>query len=453
MDQLINELIRYLPLMPDAVQSAVRKQCNRLLGGAFSKPSAPEAGAASNITSIGAYSRLNHAPPPELLQLIECLLAEGRVNRPVNDGIMARVALQSLIEAALKTVQPLACEAEHRLEVTYPDKPVIVEVEPDRLQQALNEILLNAVAYTPKGGRISVTVRARVGYVEVEVQDDGTGIPQDLLPQIFSAYRNPERWRERASGRLGLGLGMARSTATKYGGTLRAASDGVGRGSTFTLTLPRVAWPATLGRKSTHAARESGRGHDLVRRALVVDNGSDAVAASINSLRRLGHQIYIIHAVIEVLEAAQEFRPDLILIDLDHHGTTGINLARRLPFIGLEPVPVVVPLTTPPATFGRDTTQSTSGARLIDLAHYHIRALTESCARFLSAELQLAYASIRRATTSADSSSRERSLRAATRCCDTVEALLPRLTLRAARSNEIAGQLESIRTRLKFAGT
>ena len=150
--------------------------------------------------------------------------------------------LVTVVRAALDVVCPSAVAKGLELNLDAPDMPVVLWCDPDRLQQVLWNLLSNAVKFTPTGGRISVTVGEREGQARVTVTDTGAGIRREILPHLFQRFWQGEAGRQ--AGSLGLGLALARHFVELHGGTIVAASEGEGRGATFTITLPIVDRPA-----------------------------------------------------------------------------------------------------------------------------------------------------------------------------------------------------------------
>jgi signal transduction histidine kinase len=117
----------------------------------------------------------------------------------------------------------------------------MVSADPARVQQILWNLLSNATKYTPRDGRIDVTVRAGAADVEITIRDNGIGIAAEMLPHVFERFRQGDAGPTREYGGLGLGLAIVRHLAEMHGGTVRAFSAGVGQGAVFTLSLPLAA--------------------------------------------------------------------------------------------------------------------------------------------------------------------------------------------------------------------
>jgi PAS domain S-box-containing protein len=151
------------------------------------------------------------------------------------------VDIRSAIEAAIEMSRPLIEERRQGLEVKVADEPLWILGDATRLAQALGNLLNNACKYTPEGGRIALEASPRDGWVEVQILDNGVGIPEALLPQIFDLFVQADHSVRRSVGGLGVGLTLVRGIAQQHGGSVSAYSGGLGLGSLFTLRLPQLA--------------------------------------------------------------------------------------------------------------------------------------------------------------------------------------------------------------------
>jgi CheY-like chemotaxis protein/anti-sigma regulatory factor (Ser/Thr protein kinase) len=195
-----------------------------------------------------------------------------------------------------------------------------------RLTQVLTNLLNNAARYTPEGGSIVVSLRAEEGSAVLRVRDNGRGIMTENLERIFQMFvqgRAP-----RAAAGLGIGLALARRIAEMHGGTLVAHSEGTGKGSVFTLRLPLGEMQSAPAKAAEQARAPASS--PAAQRILVVDDNED-VAITLNSLlQTLGHETRMAHDGAAALTAAEEFRPDVVLLDIGMPGMDGYEVARRL---------------------------------------------------------------------------------------------------------------------------
>jgi PAS domain S-box-containing protein len=171
-------------------------------------------------------------------QLIADLLDVSRISAGRLRLDVRPVDLRSVVEAAADVVRPAADARSIRLDLKFDPKVGRVSGDPDRLQQVVWNLLSNAVKFTPEGGRVSVRAAAVGNQAEVTVTDTGAGIRPEFLPHVFDRFRQAESHMTRAHGGLGIGLSIVRHLVELHGGTVRAESDGEGRGATFRVRLP-----------------------------------------------------------------------------------------------------------------------------------------------------------------------------------------------------------------------
>jgi CheY-like chemotaxis protein len=203
-----------------------------------------------------------------------------------------------------------------------------VDGDPTRLVQVLTNLLTNAAKYTEPGGRIEVAA-AKIGdEAMVTVADTGIGIPPDMLPVVFDMFSQVGTSLERSQGGLGIGLTLVRKLVEMHGGTVCVTSAGADRGSTFTVRLPLAA--GGLG----DAAREVGRHAEpsaaTPLKVLIIDDNKDGAASLALFLRLSGHTSRTAHSGPDGIQAANEFRPDVILLDIGLPGMYGFDVARTL---------------------------------------------------------------------------------------------------------------------------
>jgi PAS domain S-box-containing protein len=151
---------------------------------------------------------------------------------------LQRLDLRDSARMAAEAAHAAIAERRHDLGIALPDLPVPVDADPDRIQQVMINLLVNAARYTPPGGQISLSVAAEGGYGIVRVQDTGAGIPPDQLAEIFELFTqvHPDNMESRAG--MGIGLALARELVALHGGTIQARSEGIGKGSEFIVRLP-----------------------------------------------------------------------------------------------------------------------------------------------------------------------------------------------------------------------
>jgi signal transduction histidine kinase len=179
--------------------------------------------------------QLNH-----MVRLVDDLLDVSRISRGKLELRLAPVAITQVVEHALEGSQPGLEAAGHSLELQLPPQAVLVNGDLTRLAQVLSNLVNNAVKYTPRGGRITLSAGLEDGEAVVAVRDDGAGIPPDLLPHVFDLFAQGTSARERGQGGLGIGLWLVKKLVEMHGGRIEARSAGPDQGSTFTVRLPRA---------------------------------------------------------------------------------------------------------------------------------------------------------------------------------------------------------------------
>jgi PAS domain S-box-containing protein len=287
-------------------------QVLRLAGG-----DAEEAGRAREMMD----RQLSH-----MVRLIDDLLDVSRINRNKMELRRSRVLLADVVGAAVETARPLIDAGGHELTVSLPQRPVYLDADLTRLAQVFSNLLTNSAKYTPPGGRIWLSAERRGGGVAVLVRDTGIGIPAEALLRIFDMFSQVDRSIERSTGGLGIGLALVKGLVEMHGGTVAAESGGEGQGSTFTVTLPVLAGAAE--------SEALGRGGEAVRgpgrRVLVADDNRDGAESLAMLLRLLGHEVRTAHDGLEAVQAAEEFRPEVVLMDVGMPRLNGLDATRRI---------------------------------------------------------------------------------------------------------------------------
>ena len=200
--------------------------------------------------------------------------------------------------------------------------PVWVSGDETRLEQIVVNLLTNALKYTPDGGTIRVTVGTEGGDAVLCVADTGVGIPHDRLSRIFDLFYQAQQSLDRRAGGLGIGLTLVRHLVALHGGTVTAESEGIDRGSVFTVRLPRVP-PVPSASSPAEIPR-------TCRRVLIVEDNADSRDMLRVALETAGHQVFVAEDGPRGIEQASTVRPDAVLLDLGLPGLDGYEVARRL---------------------------------------------------------------------------------------------------------------------------
>ncbi len=262
-----------------------------------------------------------------LVRLVDDLLDVSRVARGKVGLARERVEISDVVAAAIETASTLIETGSHELRVDVPKDGLKVEVDHFRMCQVLANLLTNAAKYTPAGGTITVRARRRSDAIEVTIADTGTGIAAELLPHVFDLFVQSRQTISRSQGGLGLGLSIVKSLVTLHGGTVEASSDGVGRGSAFTVVLPEAPEHTTAAPVAAPPppALETKR-----RRVLIVDDNEDAAEMLGAALKLAGFETAIAFDGLEALRVANEFYPHVALLDIGLPVMDGYELAGKL---------------------------------------------------------------------------------------------------------------------------
>jgi len=265
-----------------------------------------------------------------MVRLVDDLLDVSRITRGKIELQRERLDLAAVVQSALETSRPLIETAKQELTVTLPSEPLFVVGDLTRLAQVVANLLNNSSKYTPEGGHIRLILERQEQQAVLRVQDDGIGIVPEMLSNIFEMFMQVDRSLGRSQGGLGIGLTLVRSLTEMHGGRVEARSEGAGKGSEFTVRLPLApSMPDSRGTPEPRSAR-----HEVsrtpARHILVVDDNVDSAQTLGKALEVMGNEVRIAHDGMKALEAAAEFVPDVILLDIGLPAMDGYEVARRL---------------------------------------------------------------------------------------------------------------------------
>ncbi len=237
-----------------------------------------------------------------------------------------RVRLNDVIDRAIEAVQHVIDAHNHKLSLSIPNEAIWVDADTNRLQQAFANVLNNAAKYTDPGGQIRLVVERAGNEAFVRFIDNGSGIPAEMLDRIFDLFIQADRSLDRSQGGLGIGLTLVRRLVEMHGGKIVASSKGIGLGSEFVIRLPVV---SEIVAPASETETKPLRPAKKLRLILAEDNPDTAQTMAI-LLRKLGHEIEVIHDGVRVLEAAQVRKPDVLLLDIGLPGLNGYEIAERV---------------------------------------------------------------------------------------------------------------------------
>jgi PAS domain S-box-containing protein len=263
-----------------------------------------------------------------LTRLVDDLLHVADFTRSGLPVEKTLVEFSTVVNAALEQGAALLEEAGHALSVRLPAEPLMLDADPERLVQVLMNLLTNAVKYTPRGGLIELSVAREDGEVRFSVKDSGLGIPTDKLESVFEMFGQLDRSLETGHKGLGIGLALSAAIVSMHGGRIKAQSDGIGTGSTFTVWLPCAT--SILLPKSAIAATTIGVPNVASCRVLLVDDNQDVVTSTSRWLNQLGHDVRVALDGADAMLIAAEFRPDVVLLDIAMPKINGYEVARTI---------------------------------------------------------------------------------------------------------------------------
>jgi PAS domain S-box-containing protein len=276
------------------------------------------------------------------VQLIDDLLDVSRVITGKMRLDVQPVDLKTVVEGALDAVGPAAAAKAIRLQPVLDPRAGPITGDPGRLQQVVWNLLSNAVKFTPKGGRIQVHLQRVNSHVEIVVSDTGIGIAAEILPFVFDRFRQADSSSTRSYSGLGLGLAVAKHLVELHGGSITAQSAGEGQGATFIVKLPlTIAEVAADAMPRVHpTAAPIDRAMPEIRlgglRILVVDDDPDALDLALEILATAGATVRTCLSVPEGVQAVRQWRPDVLISDIEMPGEDGYSFIRRVRALSVD---------------------------------------------------------------------------------------------------------------------
>jgi signal transduction histidine kinase/ActR/RegA family two-component response regulator len=269
-----------------------------------------------------------------LAQIVEDVLDISRIiSGKIRLNVQA-VDFPKVVQNAINVVTPAADAKGVRIEAVLDPRASPISGDPERLQQVFWNLLSNAVKFTGRGGKVQIRLGRIDSHVEVSVADTGVGIAPEFLPHVFERFRQADASIARERGGLGLGLSIARQLAEMHGGTIEAASGGVGQGSTFTVKLPlMVVQQRDESDLRPHAAASTqtiqSRDLDGVH-VLAVDDDPDAIRLITELLEVAGARVTTASSADEAIELLESELPDVVVTDLGMPRVDGFQLLEQI---------------------------------------------------------------------------------------------------------------------------
>jgi len=261
-----------------------------------------------------------------LVHLVDDLLDIARITRGQVELKPARVDLAEVLDAAVETSMPLIEASGHRLELRLPDEALTLHADFTRITQVVSNLLNNAAKYTPRGGAIVLEAARDGGDAVIVVADNGIGIPQESLEEVFKMFTQVSQHAQRIPGGLGIGLSLVRRLVEMHGGSIGAASAGANQGSVFTVRLP-LARPG-VAQEAAPAPVSNGAAGGL--HILVVDDNQDAAETLAALLGVMGHQATVAGDGPQALRMMAGQPPQLVFLDIGMPGMSGFEVAQAV---------------------------------------------------------------------------------------------------------------------------
>ncbi|CAN5206014.1 hypothetical protein BH11PLA2_BH11PLA2_19050 [soil metagenome] len=262
----------------------------------------------------------------QMVHLVDDLLDVSRITTGKLTLRKERVTLSAVLTAAVEASRPLIDVGGHELTLTQPSTPILLDADPLRLGQVFQNMLNNAAKYSEPGGHIRLSVQQFGNEVEVRVRDTGIGIAAEFLPHVFEVFVQADTAWQQTQGGLGIGLSLVKEFVALHDGRVEVRSSGPGTGSEFIVRLPL----ARTERDDDASPAAPTIARQVQRRILIVDDNRDAAETLSMLLGILGHDVRTAHDGYAGVIAAEEFRPDLVLMDLGMPRFNGYEAARQI---------------------------------------------------------------------------------------------------------------------------
>jgi CheY-like chemotaxis protein len=264
-----------------------------------------------------------------MARLIDDLMDVSRISRGHIELRREPVELGRVIELAVEASRPQILEQGHELTISIPPEPILLEGDVMRLAQVFVNLLTNSAKYTERGGRIEVSTRVESDQLIVTVEDDGIGIPAAQIDRVFEMFSQAEDALSRSRGGLGIGLSLVKHLVQLHGGEVHAESEGRGRGSRFIVSLP-LPRDACAPVAAAAASETPVYSQAAPLRILVVDDNQDGAETMTQLLSCLGHDVRLALDGEQALEVADQFHPELMLLDIGLPKITGYEVCRQI---------------------------------------------------------------------------------------------------------------------------
>jgi PAS domain S-box-containing protein len=280
-----------------------------------------------------------------MARLLDDLLDISRIIRGKVQLKKHPMELAPVVQHAIESAKTAINSQKHELNVSLPEKPVWLDADNVRIEQIISNLLFNAAKYTESGGKISLSVLRKENEVLISVKDNGIGIEPRLQGEIFKIFSRSENSLTENQGGLGIGLKVTRDLVEMHGGSITVESEGAGKGSEFTVTLPALpeSWqPESASPAVMDNAKNSA---SPGKRILVVDDNVDAASSLSKLMAFFGHETRTEHEGLSAIKTVFEWRPDAIILDIGLPGIDGLETAKRIRADAGDYKPVMIAVT------------------------------------------------------------------------------------------------------------
>jgi len=308
-----------------------------MLGHELRNPLAPIGAAAqllgvvsSDPGKVKATGAIIARQVAHLTSLIDDLLDVARVTRGLIVLTREPLDLRHILTEAVEQVNPLIQNRRHHLILHLSPAAAFVRGDRKRLVQVVANLLTNAARYTPEGGDIVVHLQVSQDQITLDVADNGIGMAPELVPAVFGLFAQAERNSDRSQGGLGLGLALVKNLVESHGGSVAAASEGSGKGSTFTIRLPRLTGNPDIAQADPPSDAEVPSVPVHPQQVMIVDDNIDSANMLAMLLDAMGYKTATEHTARKAIERAHRTTPPVCLLDIGLPDMDGTELAQQL---------------------------------------------------------------------------------------------------------------------------
>jgi signal transduction histidine kinase/ActR/RegA family two-component response regulator len=261
--------------------------------------------------------------------MLDDLLEVSRITQGRFELKTEVVDLGAIVNTAVETARPLIEAKQQELNISVPPQAVRITVDPLRISQSISNLLTNAAKYTDANGNISLGVELLPQEIRISVKDDGIGLEPQAIPRVFDMFSQVKSAIDRSEGGLGIGLALVKGMIQLHGGQVEATSAGAGRGSQFTIHLPRTLVVEQTAQTEAQVPSENAR-PGARRTVMVADDNRDAADTLALLLDMDGYETAVAHGGLQALDDIRRSRPDAAILDIGMPDLNGYEVARRI---------------------------------------------------------------------------------------------------------------------------